>query len=269
MGGKNWKKVSEILKNRSPIQCLHRWSKILKPGLIKGPWTIQEDQKLIEWIKKEGPQSWTKCANKIFGRSGKQCRERYLNILSPKIKKGFWTAVEDYNIFQAYNQYGSKWSHISAALPGRSENSVKNRFYSTLRKHLNQIRLLDADKKNKWMARDVNHNDKIAEEISKIAKSAKKCKVEDLLLIYPAVFETLKEDYNNFIKDKKNSLENDLKINKVGDKENSNSNVSNLTIRFKKSKKKTQKTSSSNSINKTNISLNNIKGNLLFNIIIN
>jgi hypothetical protein len=33
---KNWKKVSECLEGRTPIQCLHRWQKVLNPSLIKG-----------------------------------------------------------------------------------------------------------------------------------------------------------------------------------------------------------------------------------------
>ena len=41
-----WKKISDYVGGRSPIQCLHRWTKILKPGLVKGPWTPQEDEKL-------------------------------------------------------------------------------------------------------------------------------------------------------------------------------------------------------------------------------
>ena len=39
-GEKNWKKISEHMKNRSAIQCLHRWTKILKPGLVKGIFLI-------------------------------------------------------------------------------------------------------------------------------------------------------------------------------------------------------------------------------------
>lgn len=37
--GKNWKKVSECFKDRSDVQCLHRWQKVLSPELVKGPWT--------------------------------------------------------------------------------------------------------------------------------------------------------------------------------------------------------------------------------------
>ena len=39
------------MNGRTPIQCLHRWTKILKPGLVKGPWTPEEDLLLMEWVK--------------------------------------------------------------------------------------------------------------------------------------------------------------------------------------------------------------------------
>ncbi len=132
--GKNWKRISEQIKTRSPVQCLHRWSKILKPGLIKGPWTIEEDEKLTEWVKNNGPFNWAKCSCIINGRSGKQCRERWFNSLSPGIKKGNWSVQEDYLIFKLFSQYGSKWAKIASYFKGRTENSIKNRFYSTLRR---------------------------------------------------------------------------------------------------------------------------------------
>lgn len=38
-GGRNWKRISDCLEGRTDVQCLHRWQKVLRPGLIKGPWT--------------------------------------------------------------------------------------------------------------------------------------------------------------------------------------------------------------------------------------
>ena len=32
-------KGAELLKDRSDVQCLHRWQKVLNPNLVKGPWT--------------------------------------------------------------------------------------------------------------------------------------------------------------------------------------------------------------------------------------
>jgi len=49
------------------------------------------------------------------------------------VKKGAWSREEDFVIFKRFSEIGSKWSKIAAELPGRTENSIKNRFYSTLR----------------------------------------------------------------------------------------------------------------------------------------
>lgn len=133
-GEKQWRFISERVKGRSPIQCLHRWSKILKPGLVKGPWSAHEDLILKQWVDNNGPQKWSHCARNISGRSGKQCRERWFNILSPNVKKGEWTEEEDALIFQMFQTLGPKWTVIAKCLEGRTENSIKNRFYSTIRK---------------------------------------------------------------------------------------------------------------------------------------
>ena len=133
-GEKKWKLISAKVQGRSPIQCLHRWTKILKPGLIKGSWTENEDLILKNWVLTVGPQKWAQCSKKIPGRNGKQCRERWLNNLDPNVKKGNFTPEEDMMIFNIFQNIGPKWALISKYLPGRTENSIKNRFYSTLRK---------------------------------------------------------------------------------------------------------------------------------------
>jgi len=149
-GEKQWRKIAEHIPGRTSIQCLHRWTKILKPGLVKGPWTPEEDQKLIAWVKREGPTKWAQAANFIKGRSGKQCRERWFNNLNPGVKKGNWSKEEDELIFELYQKYGSSWSKIAKYIPGRTENAIKNRFYSTLRK-------LAADKRK--CKGDMNHSE--------------------------------------------------------------------------------------------------------------
>ncbi|EAS07646.1 Myb-like DNA-binding domain protein (macronuclear) [Tetrahymena thermophila SB210] len=148
-GEKNWRKISGMMEGRSAIQCLHRWSKILKPGLVKGPWTADEDEKLIYWVQQYGPYKWSQCSELITGRSGKQCRERWFNNLNPNVKKGNWTQEEDNAIFRGYLSHGSSWSKIAKNLEGRTENSVKNRFYSTVRKLLS-----DMEKKGKYVNQD-------------------------------------------------------------------------------------------------------------------
>ena len=150
-GPKNWKLISQDLVTRSPVQCLHRWTKILQPGLKKGPWTIEEDNLLAEWVNNEGPCKWSLCGDFIKGRSGKQCRERWFNTLNPIVKKGSWTPKEDLLIFELFSKYGSRWSKITSHLKSRSENSIKNRFYSTLRRicAINKINTSSIEESNK------------------------------------------------------------------------------------------------------------------------
>ena len=77
---------------------------------------------------------WPMIAKQIPGRSGKQCRERYLNYLKPNLKLSEWSAVEDALIFRLHRREGSKWSMMSSTLRGRSDNSIKNRYHNLKRR---------------------------------------------------------------------------------------------------------------------------------------
>ncbi|OHT06712.1 hypothetical protein TRFO_25174 [Tritrichomonas foetus] len=68
------------------------------------------------------------------GRLAKQCRERWCNHLDPNIKRTSWTPEEDLIIIETIRKIGTKWADIARNLPGRTDNSVKNRWNSTLRR---------------------------------------------------------------------------------------------------------------------------------------
>jgi myb proto-oncogene protein len=74
--GKNWKKIAECFKDRTDVQCLHRWQKVLNPELVKGPWSKEEDNTIIDLVEKYGPKKWSTISQHLPGRIGKQCRER-------------------------------------------------------------------------------------------------------------------------------------------------------------------------------------------------
>lgn len=93
----------------------------------------------------QGLKKWTKIANTIKsqlgidGKTGKQCRERWQNHLDPNVKKEVWTEEEEKKIFDLQQQLGNKWSEIASFIPGRTENSVKNCFYSAIRRNLRKF----------------------------------------------------------------------------------------------------------------------------------
>lgn len=108
-----------------------------KNGLKKGPWTPEEDQKLIDYIHKHGHGKWrTLPKNAGLKRCGKSCRLRWANYLRPDIKRGRFSLEEEEAIIQLHSVLGNKWSTIAANLPGRTDNEIKNYWNTHIKKKL-------------------------------------------------------------------------------------------------------------------------------------
>jgi transcriptional activator Myb len=73
-GAKNWKRIESSFSNRTDVQCLLRWQKVLNPELVKGPWVAEEDKNVLEMVKKHGAKNWSNITSYLPGRIGKQCR---------------------------------------------------------------------------------------------------------------------------------------------------------------------------------------------------
>jgi hypothetical protein len=130
----NWKALEPQFPGKKSQQLFERWTKVLDPFLLKGAWTRQEDETIVDFVRVNGCKSWTTLAKMLPGRIGKQCRERWMNHLNPELCRDQWTREEDCLVMELHERFGNKWSRIAEHMPGRADNMIKNRWYSILSK---------------------------------------------------------------------------------------------------------------------------------------
>mmetsp|Transcript_38653 Transcript_38653/g.69670 ORF Transcript_38653/g.69670 Transcript_38653/m.69670 type:complete len:710 (-) Transcript_38653:248-2377(-) len=108
-------------------------------------WTKAEDEHLLDLVlEMKHPLKWSIIAQSLCDfsagrdsdtpeRTGKQCRERYVNHLNPRLKHTEFTPLEDATIWRLYATVGTQWAKMSKVIPGRTDNNLKNRFHNLKR----------------------------------------------------------------------------------------------------------------------------------------
>ncbi|KAL7148951.1 hypothetical protein ABFS83_05G007700 [Erythranthe nasuta] len=113
-----------------------------KVELKKGPWTREEDQKLLAYVEEHGHGSWRALPAKAgLQRCGKSCRLRWTNYLRPDIKRGKFTSQEEKDIMRLHALLGNslRWSAIATHIPKRTDNEIKNYWNTRLKKRLTRM----------------------------------------------------------------------------------------------------------------------------------
>ena len=155
---KDWKSIANFIPGRTSIQCSGRYRRI-RPGLVKGYWDKEEDNKLLFLFEKYG-KNWAAISKEMPHRTGKQIRDRFLNSLDSKFERGKFTEEEDQTIIKYYKIYGNSWTKIAKKLNKRTGDMVKNRFYSSLKKTIfNNQNLLKRKRNTSQKNKDKNEKE--------------------------------------------------------------------------------------------------------------
>ena len=227
----NKKKIEEVPKEisfqlpKEPIKNPINIQTINQTILKNVKWTKNEDNILINCINRFGEGKWNEMERCFIGRTRKQIRQRYINnIKMKKISENMnqtitlnsssssinekiidekhsfiWNDKLDKILLREYFLNKKSWVKISKKIPGSSENSVKNRFYSLLRQLVNNEK--KEYKSNYYFNSAYFTNENINNNLA--------------LLIYKEIFGNeinSEKDYNNLL-EKKKMLFKDFKLN--------------------------------------------------------
>ena len=141
----------EFLAKKTSIKMANKLSgsKKKKNKAIKGPWLQKEDMLLKKWVEENGPKNWWACARTIPGRNSRQCNQHWNISLRPNLMVGNWTTKEIFLILVFYKKYNGSWKKMTPIFKSRTENSIKNIFYSQIRKISRLYKNKDYNNENK------------------------------------------------------------------------------------------------------------------------
>ncbi|KAL4963711.1 uncharacterized protein BDV14DRAFT_201680 [Aspergillus stella-maris] len=108
------------------VSCRRRW------------WTQEEDHTLKEEIKsqlevggQQGARNWSAIAQKLPGRSNKDCRKRWTKI-SLSSRKGTWSSAEDHLLRKAVAKFGLQWTKVAEMVGSRHPDQCAKRWHHSL-----------------------------------------------------------------------------------------------------------------------------------------
>eukprot|EP00831_Metopus_contortus_P085277 TRINITY_DN988_c0_g1_i1.p1 TRINITY_DN988_c0_g1~~TRINITY_DN988_c0_g1_i1.p1 ORF type:complete len:274 (+),score=32.64 TRINITY_DN988_c0_g1_i1:234-1055(+) len=107
-------------------------------------WSEKDDEALVQAIAQNG-MCWMAVATAMRSegreeKTSKQCRERWMQHLKPKISRSCFSQEEQEKLFLMQNQMGNRWVDIAKMLPGRTDNDIKNLYYSKVRAEIRRLR---------------------------------------------------------------------------------------------------------------------------------
>lgn len=88
----------------------------------------KDDARLKELVDKYGENNWKIIASKMYGRTYRQVKDRWLRYLSPEVNHNPWTEDEDELLIKLVPTLSPKWKEIASHFNGRNDIQVKTRY---------------------------------------------------------------------------------------------------------------------------------------------
>ncbi|GAA5814369.1 hypothetical protein MFLAVUS_007864 [Mucor flavus] len=160
----DWKTIAENFPTRDARQCKYQYNEYLVVNDVKkGSWSKEEDEALLELIKKHGVEDWDVIVNHIPNRTKRQCSYRWDRILKfkdvdpPIIKNQRLTNTEIIIIKnqrslirEGVQMFGPNWTAIRMTyLPARTPEQLM-RWWNAQRKDSADDEYGDVEHKNFW-----------------------------------------------------------------------------------------------------------------------
>lgn len=126
VAGQEWNTIAHsfLKDSRTGTQCATHWKMVLKPALLKGVWSPEEDAVIYDSIAR-GVHDWSEVASLLPKRKAKHCRERWNNHLDPALNSGAWSPAEEAKLVGAVETHGTNWNVVARMIPGRSESMIQ------------------------------------------------------------------------------------------------------------------------------------------------
>jgi hypothetical protein len=128
------------------------WGLPLPPSSTKKyryVFTAKEDEMLERLVHQFGLNAWDHIAQELPGRSSRQCRDRWISYLAPEVNRSPWSSEEDALLFDLIQIHGTRWGVLAGFFCSRTQNNVKNRWDTILRKAKNLA--VDAADRNQFI----------------------------------------------------------------------------------------------------------------------
>lgn len=100
-------------------------------------WTPAEDEALLSLMSSGFSSDWIEISRQMsrggFFKNPKQICERWKNVLDPRVDRTSIVGEEVALLFRKQNELKTRWSLIAEHFPQRTDNAVKNKFFSLIR----------------------------------------------------------------------------------------------------------------------------------------